>query len=144
MGWNINSSDEKVISEINITSIADVMLVLLIIFMVTTPLIMVESFKIRLPKAATATPEPGSSVTIAVSEAGTIELNGNAVSVDRLHDRLTGIFAGSAEKSVVLRADGATRHSIVVRVLDIARLAGAERLSIATEPEKPNDAARGH
>ncbi len=135
MGWNINNNDEKVMSEINITSIADVMLVLLIIFMVTTPLIMVESFKVRLPKALTATPEPGSSITIAVSEAGMIELNGQAVSVDRLHDRLTKEFAESAERSVVLRADGATRHSIVVRVLDIARLAGAERLSIATEPK---------
>ncbi len=144
MGWNINNGDEKVMSEINITSIADVMLVLLIIFMVTTPLIMVESFKVRLPKALTATPEPGSSVTIAVSEAGMIELNGHAVSIDRLHERLASEFAGSTEKSVVLRADGATRHDIVVRVLDIARLAGAERLSIATEPEKPNDVLRGH
>jgi biopolymer transport protein ExbD len=135
MGWNINNNDEKVMSEINITSIADVMLVLLIIFMVTTPLIMVESFKVRLPKATTATPEPGSSITIAVSEAGMIELNGEAVSVDRLHDRLAKELAGSTEKSVVLRADGATRHSIVVRVLDISRLAGAEKLSIATEPK---------
>ncbi len=136
MGWNINNNDEKVMHEINITSIADVMLVLLIIFMVTTPLIMVESFKVRLPKALTATPEPGSSITIAVSEAGMIELNGEAVSLGSLLDRLTGKFAGSTEKSVVLRADGATRHAIVVRVLDIARLAGAEKLSIATEPEK--------
>ncbi len=143
MGWNINNGDEKVMSEINITSIADVMLVLLIIFMVTTPLIMVESFKIRLPKAVTATPEPGSSVTIAVSEAGMIELNGDAVPVDRLHDRLTSAFAGSSERSVVLRADCATRHKVVVRVLDIARLAGAERLSIATEPERPKNEARG-
>ncbi len=142
MGWNLNNSDEKVMHEINITSLADVMLVLLIIFMVTTPLIMVESFKVRLPKALTATPEPGSSITIAVSEAGMIELNGKAVSVDRLKDRLTSTLAGSTEKSVVLRADGATRHSIVVRVLDIARLAGAERLSIATEPEK-NTEVRG-
>jgi biopolymer transport protein ExbD len=141
MGWNINSSEEKMISEINITSLADVMLVLLIIFMVTTPLIMIESFKVRLPKAITSTPEPGSSVTIAVSEAGRIELNGKAVSMDGLHERLASEFAGSTEKSVVLRADGATRHNIVVRVLDIARLAGAERLSIATEPEK--DEVRG-
>jgi biopolymer transport protein ExbD len=135
MGWNLNNGDEKVMHEINITSLADVMLVLLIIFMVTTPLIMVESFKVRLPKALSATPEPGSSITIAVSEAGMIELNGEAVSVDRLHDRLAKELAGSTEKSVVLRADGATRHSIVVRVLDIARLAGAEKLSIATEPK---------
>ncbi len=142
MGWNINNGDEKVMHEINITSLADVMLVLLIIFMVTTPLIMVESFKVRLPKALSATPEPGSSITIAVSEAGMIELNGRAVSVDRLHDRLTKEFAENTERSVVLRADGATRHSIVVRVLDIARLAGAERLSIATEPEK--NEVRGH
>jgi biopolymer transport protein ExbD len=122
-------------SEINITSLADVMLVLLIIFMVTTPLIMIESFKIKLPSAVSTTPEPGGAITIEVSETGAIELNGVPVTIDRLQEGLLGeLAAAGANRHVLLMADGETRHNIVVRVLDIARLAGAGRLSIATRP----------
>ncbi len=135
MSWADGANDETIMSEINITPLTDVMLVLLVIFMVTTPLIMIESFKVALPRAVSTTLEPGGAVTIAVSEAGTIELNGTAVTIDGLHKGLLREFdAEGVNRSVLLMADGGTRHKIVVRVLDIARLAGAVRLSIATRP----------
>ncbi len=135
MSWVNGANDETIMSEINITPLTDVMLVLLVIFMVTTPLIMIESFKVVLPRAVSTTPEPGSAITIVVSEAGTVELNGRAVTIDRLHDSLVGeLDAADGPGAVLLMADGETRHNIVVRVLDIARLAGASKLSIATRP----------
>ena len=135
MGWVNGADDYTLMSEINVTPFVDVMLVLLVIFMVTTPLIMIESFKVRLPKAVSTVPVEGSAITITVSEAGEIELNGREVTIDGLHaSLLVELEAQRGAGGVLLMADGATRHNIVVRVLDIARLAGAGRLSIATSP----------
>ena len=135
MSWADGANDETIMSEINITPLTDVMLVLLVIFMVTTPLIMIESFKVALPRAVSTTTEAGSAITIAVNEAGVIELNGTVVTIELLYESLEREFeAEGVNRSVLLMADGGTRHKIVVRVLDIARLAGAVKLSIATMP----------
>lgn len=123
-------------AEINITPLADVMLVLLVIFMVTTPLIMTDSFKVRLPRAVSADAEPGKGMVVAISEAGEITLNGRAVALDGLQDALKTAFGQSSERTVIVRADRGVRHGIVVNVLDNARQAGAERLSIAAEQER--------
>lgn len=123
-------------AEINITPLADVMLVLLVIFMVTTPLIMTDSFKVRLPGAVSADAEPGKGAVVAVSEAGHVTLNGRAVEMDGLREALKAAFDQGGDRTVIIRADRGVRHGIVVNVLDTARLAGAERLSIATEQER--------
>lgn len=135
MGWNLKRDNERVLAEINITPLTDVMLVLLVIFMVTTPLIMVESFKIKLPKAVTSDSESGKGAVIRVSETGMAELNGKTMPVESLYEALKAEFGKGGEKTAVIKADGATRHSIIVKVLDSAKLAGAEKLSIATEHE---------
>lgn len=133
MAWKRSESSERVLSEINITPLTDVMLVLLVIFMVTTPLIMVESFKIKLPKAVTADAEVGKGAVVAVSESGLISLNGKTVPMDGLYGALIDEFKKGGDKTVVIKADGRTRHSVVVDVLDKAKLAGAVKLSIAAE-----------
>ncbi len=133
MAWKTRESNERVLSEINITPLTDVMLVLLVIFMVTTPLIMVESFKIRLPKAVTADTEPGKGAVVAVSENGLISLNGRTVTAGGLYEALVAEFRKGGDRTVVIKADGRTLHSVVVDVLDTAKLAGAVKLSIAAE-----------
>lgn len=136
MAWKSSMRHEKVMSEINITPFTDVMLVLLVIFMVTTPLIMTGSFKVKLPKAASAGSESGKGVIVSVSSTGELDLNGRGVDIDMLAASLAEEFKKGAEKTVVVRADGNVRHSVIVKVLDTARLAGAQRLSIATENVK--------
>ncbi len=135
MAWRTNSKHEKELSEINITPLTDVMLVLLVIFMVTTPLIMNESLKIRLPRAATSEPGGAKGVIVTVSEAGLVSVNGKATTIDGLYDALKREFVAGAENTVVLKADEGVRYRVVVKALDTARLAGASRLSIATEHE---------
>ena len=136
MAWKINDNKERMMAEINITPLTDVMLVLLVIFMVTTPLIMTESFKIKLPRAVTSDAEPGRGMIVAVSSDGAINLNGRSVSLDRLGDEFKAGFGAGGDRTVVVKADGEARHSLIVRILDTAKLAGAERLSIATEREQ--------
>lgn len=134
MGWNIKGND-RLISEINITPLTDVMLVLLVIFMVTTPFIMTESFKIKLPKASTSDAEPGKGAVLAINEAGVISLNGRNIPSEELYSELKKAFDSGVDKNVVIKADGNTRHGIIVKALDTAKLAGATKLSIATERE---------
>jgi biopolymer transport protein TolR len=124
MAWK-TGRHEKVMSEINITPFTDVMLVLLVIFMVTTPLIMTGSFKVKLPRAVSAGSEAGKGATVSISEAG-----------EGLAATLASEFKAGADRTVILRADGNVRHAVIVKVLDTARLSGAERLSIATENVK--------
>ena len=109
------------------------MMVLLVIFMVTTPLLMTDSFKVKLPKAVTAASDTSTGAIVAVSADGSVSLNGQSIPFDALHERLKDALAKSSEKTVIVKADGSARHSMVVNVLDAARQAGASRLSIATE-----------
>lgn len=134
MGWKTKGND-RLIAEINITPLTDVMLVLLVIFMVTTPFIMTESFKIKLPKAVTADTEPGKGAILSISEAGVVNLNGRNIPLDGLYSELKKAFDNGVDKNVVVKADGNTRHSVIVKALDAAKMAGAVKLSIATERE---------
>lgn len=134
--WNLSNNGDKIISEINITPLTDVMLVLLVIFMVTTPLLVMQSFKIKLPKAVSAETEPGKGITVIIAAGGVIYLNNRAVKMDGLFDAIKTELASSADKTVIIKADKDIPHGIVVKVLDMAKRSGAAKLSIATEPEK--------
>ncbi|MDP2688728.1 MAG: biopolymer transporter ExbD [Deltaproteobacteria bacterium] len=136
MGWKLTNNRERMMSEINITPLTDVMLVLLVIFMVTTPLIMTESFKIRLPKAVSSDAEPGKGTVIAVSEAGRLSLNGRDIKEEELLQELKKDFLNASDRTVVVKADGGVRHGVIVKVLDTAKLAGAVKLSIATQKDR--------
>lgn len=148
MGWKVKRDEDRLMSEINITPLTDVMLVLLVIFMVTTPLIMIESFKVRLPKVVSSDAESGKGVVIEIGEGGDISINGKASarvgSFQRvepfqraaLYGAISSALANSHEKTVVIKADTNVRHGIVVEALDIAKQAGATKLSIAAEKIK--------
>jgi biopolymer transport protein ExbD len=134
MGWNLKD-EGKIISEINIIPLTDVMLVLLVIFMITTPLIMMESFKIKLPKALESSVEPGSAITITVTKDGTLYLNEKKVALGDLEDELKKEFAIRGQRTVLLKGDRSAKHGVIVKALDHAKMAGAEKLAIATVPE---------
>ncbi len=134
--WSLTSSRDRIIAEINITPLTDVMLVLLVIFMVTTPLLVMESFKIRLPKAVSAEAESGKGITISIAPGNIIYLNNNIVTMESLSDAIRGELSAESDKTVIITDDKDIPHGMVVRILDIAKRAGAMKLSIATEPEK--------
>src|SRR3989338_6023662 len=86
--WNLTHNSHKIISEINITPLTDVMLVLLVVFMVTTPLMVMQSFKIKLPKAVSAETETGKGITLSIATGGVIYLNNKAVKMEGLFDSI--------------------------------------------------------
>jgi len=133
--WGSTKNRTKIMSEINITPLTDVVMVLLVIFMVTTPLMMQEAFKIKLPTAVTAETQAEQTTTVTVTPDNVIYLNKVQVSMADLKGLLASSMAASTDKTVVIKADKSILHGVVVKVLDTAKEAGALKLAIATEHE---------
>ena len=123
------------ISEINVTPFVDVMLVLLIIFMVTAPMLQ-QGVDVDLPDTST---EPlrmdEEPLILTVKKDGSTFLASTAVPMEELGDKLEAIFEGRPEKELYLRADEEVPYGVVVKAMAAARAAGASKLGIVTEPE---------
>jgi len=122
-------------SEINVTPFVDVMLVLLIIFMVTAPL-MQQGIDVDLPDTTTQQlriqDEP---LVLTVDKKGVYHLGRREIAEADLKGKLEAIFEGRDSKEIFLRADENVAYRFVVKALAAAREAGATRLGMVTEPE---------
>ena len=122
-------------SEINVTPFVDVMLVLLIIFMVTAPM-MQQGVDVDLPETTTqqlrVQDEP---LVLTVDKAGKYHLGRREISEAELGEKLGAIFEGRDSKEIFLRADQNVAYRFVVKALAAAREAGATKLGMVTEPE---------
>ena len=128
-------SVHRPISEINVTPFVDVMLVLLVIFMVTAPL-MHQGIDVDLPETTTQPLRVRSEpLILTVKKDGRYYIARKQISEDELSQKLQAIFAGLDRKEIFLRADQDTAYKWVVRALAAAREAGATKLGIVTEPE---------
>lgn len=124
----------RVMGEINITPLTDVMLVLLVIFMVTTPLIMKAGIDINLPKAHAKVDAPVQRMKITLTAQGKLLLDDETVTLEQLGPRVAERIQQGAEPSVTVAADERVPYGDAVKVLDIARQAGAAKLILAAEP----------
>ncbi len=124
----------RVMGEINITPLTDVMLVLLVIFMVTTPLILKAGIDINLPKAHAKQEMPAQNIQISVSADGKLLVDGEPVALEGLGAHLTELFRKGSDSTVTVAADERVPYGDAVKVLDIARQAGAGKLILAAEP----------
>lgn len=125
------------VSELNITPLLDLVFVLLIIFMITTPL-MEQSMQVNLPQARTqpvGPVDPDSIHEVVVDVKGRIFLGGQPVTAAQLEAQLKRIKARDADAAVALRADKTVRYQELVTVLDAIRESGV-RLGLSTTPEK--------
>ncbi len=125
-----------VFSGINITPFTDVVLVLLVIFMIATPLLVQSGIKVNLPKAATAETEPEKTVTITIDSAGNVYLNRDRVAMPDLRTALTRLLRGRTDSPVVIMGDRDVRYDLVIRVLETAKAVGVKRLSLGVELQR--------
>lgn len=133
------SRRQKLVAEINITPFTDVILVLLVIFMITTPLISQLNIKIRLPEAKSgegAQAARASQATITVTNEGLVYLEEKIVTKKELRDKLTALYVNNPDMSVTLRSDRLVRFKDIVGVLDPLTDIGITKLNIAATAEQ--------
>lgn len=129
-----NNGDRGTMSQINVTPFVDVMLVLLIIFMVTAPM-MQQGVQVNLPKAETkAMTAQEEAVVVSIDRAGKVFVNSTEVASGDLTTKLTAMVANRAKKEVFLKADRDVPYGQVVKTMAEIKGAGIERLGMVTEP----------
>ncbi|HIJ56388.1 MAG TPA: protein TolR [Deltaproteobacteria bacterium] len=130
----METNSDRLMSDINVTPFVDVMLVLLIIFMVTAPM-MVQGVDVALPEA---TSKPLESETepliITVDKNNAIFINDYEVSLGFLQEKLVKVLEGRADREVYFRADKDIAYGIVVQVISEIKAAGVEKLGMVTVP----------
>ena len=121
-------------AEINMTPLVDVMLVLLIIFIITAPL-MTHSVKVDLPRAAsTPTPEKPMTLQVTINADNRIHVGDDPVDRNGLADRFRAAVARDAQVELHLKADRAARYEAVAETMSAARRAGLTRIGFVTQP----------
>jgi biopolymer transport protein TolR len=129
------NSDNGPLADINITPLVDVMLVLLVIFMVTAPLLE-SGIPIQLPKAsAKALPKSDEvPVTLNITKDSRIYLNKDEISVAELKPRVQAFFRGRRQKEIFIRADGTLPYSFVAQTMATVKAAGISKIGLVTLP----------
>ena len=134
MAMGGQNNNRAVMAEINVTPLVDVLLVLLVIFMVTAPM-MQQGVQVNLPKADTKAMAPAdASVVVSVDKAGKVFIDKEEIPAGQLRTRLSAMFATRAKKEVFLNADAGVPYGEVVRTMADIKGAGIERLGMVTEP----------
>jgi len=130
----LGGDHDQLMSDINVTPFVDVMLVLLIIFMVTAPM-MIQGVNIALPEASS---EPlhaeNEQLLVSIDKNNKIFINDYGVTIDFLKEKLEKILSGREDRQVYLRADKDIAYGVVVHIMSELKSAGVEKLGIVTEP----------
>ena len=130
----IGSGSDRLMSDINVTPFVDVMLVLLIIFMVTAPM-MVQGVDVALPEVSAKSIETESeNLTVTIDRDANIYINDFQVRMDFLREKLEKILAGKTDREVFFRADKDVSYGIVVGVMAEIKAAGVDKLGMVTDP----------
>ena len=123
------------LSEINVTPFIDVMLVLLVIFMVTAPL-MQSGIGVNLPQAETTSAPADEGLTLTITKDRFIHLGSNVININLLERSLQNYFAGKPKKVVFIQADEGLNYGFFIDTLDIIKKAGVEAVGLITEPKE--------
>ena len=128
----------RFMSDINVVPLVDVVLVLLVIFMITAPLLY-RGIDIDLPRSSTNTIAPTERVVLTVSKQRKVFINQKEVSLNGLKKALEDLKARTPEMTVYLRADEDVAYGLVVQVMDVVKRVGIDKLGMVTEPvqDKP-------
>ncbi|MCK5323172.1 MAG: biopolymer transporter ExbD [Desulfobulbaceae bacterium] len=118
-----------------LTSLIDIIFMLLIYFLLTTNFMVDEGIKIKLPQATAAAPQTQQEITVFVDQQGRAFLLNKHVPEDMLFKKLKEMIKGQKDRLVVIKADRSVVLNKAVKVMDIAKAAGAARLCLATEKD---------
>lgn len=131
MGQKVKDNDDDLISDINIVPFVDILLVILIIFMVTAPVVMRPSLKIQLPEASSGDKTEYTPFQLAVSSKDQITLNGEPIKFENLKLLAEDFIAKNPTGQAVISADEAVPHGDVIAILDQIKLGGIKKLGLS-------------
>ena len=131
---SIQSSNRGEFNEINITPLTDIFLVLLIIMMVVAPMFQAVDKNINMPQINSGAAIDENKVTIAITKQAEFFVDGQATDSANLETTLQELLTKSKDKSVVVKADTATKNKEIMKVMRAAQAAGYEKLTVAGEP----------
>jgi biopolymer transport protein ExbD len=131
-------------SDINVTPLVDVMLVLLIIMMIVAPLLQ-QGVSVKLPQAANTTEKPDTQdqTVLAIDASKRLYLNAVPVQKDDLRRRLDEVLENKKDRVVIIKADVDVEYSAVMDAMDQLRASGIEDMGLITDPRRTNEPGRG-
>jgi biopolymer transport protein ExbD len=127
------SDDHAPFSGINITPFVDVVLVLLVIFMVTAPVLSKEILEVNLPKSSTGEQKMISSLGVAITREGQILLNGQLIDPQSFSIEIKRIVTTQPDTQAIISADGEAKHADLVRVIDLIKSAGLSKFALQVQ-----------
>lgn len=127
---------DEPIAEINIVPFVDIILVVLIIFMVTTPIILKPSINVNLPQAGSGDETTPSEFSVAIKADGSVALNGKPTDETALGEFAKGLFEKKPDVQAIIAADRDVSHGRVVAILDAIKGAGVKRFAITIDKKK--------
>ena len=142
MSMDLGGAKGGVKSDINVTPLVDVMLVMLIIMMIVAPMLQ-QGVQLRLPKASNTQSKPESAEQTVLAIAANRSLNSRPVQESELATRINEILETRAEKIVIIRADAEVDYGTVMAAMDQLRTAGIEDIGLITDPEAGSSAQGG-
>ncbi|MBI3089920.1 MAG: biopolymer transporter ExbD [Candidatus Tectomicrobia bacterium] len=119
---------------VNVISLIDVVLMLLIFFMLSTTFVAQPGITVNLPKAESQASTGSQDIIVAVTAGGDLYVNEQRVTLETLAEHLRRLLAEKPASVVIVKADETIRHGLVVTIMDVAKQRGAQRLAIATRP----------
>jgi len=134
MAGSSNRGDDDMITDINVTPLVDIMLVLLIIFMLTANLIVAPSIKVDLPNAATGEGVEPSTIALTLTKDNKLYLNGKETTEDAVRAFVPGELAKKADLQAIIAADKEVSHGSVVHMIDLVRQLGISKFALNIDP----------
>lgn len=128
------TSDDEMITGINVTPLVDITLVLLVILMVTASYVASRAIPVELPKGATGEATP-TTLTVSIDRAGKTFLDAEPIEEPALRSRIKAARDADPETRAVIAADGRTNHANVIHVIDLLRRENVTKFAINVDPE---------
>ena len=132
MAGKLGGDSDEPIVDINIVPFVDIILVVLIIFMVTTPMIVNHSIQIQLPKAITGEETTPSVLTFVITKEGTLQLDGKNIGEEEITKIVQDKILTNPNMSASIAADTDASHGKVIRVIDLVKQGGIHKFAIST------------
>ncbi len=136
MAGPVTGGEDEPIAAINVVPLVDIILVVLIIFMVTAPLVLKPTIDINLPKASSGDESPPTPLNIEVTGAGVLRLNGQPTSIKEITDYVAKIVLEKPDTAAVLQADKTVTLEKLTEIIDVVKTAGVKRVAFSIDKKR--------